>query len=112
MLWQSYSWHVRHNSSQQIAAIEKAEVVTSSVLLPLMQAAAATILVVLVSVLLLSIAPLVTVAAGVGLGLAYYAISRFGATAPHCLLARDWCGLRNPRARRSGGSQRNSRHHP
>ena len=77
MLLQPYSWHVRHNSSKQIASIEKVEVVTTAVLLPLMQALAATILVGVMAIVLLSIAPLATLGAGVALAAIYYALGAF-----------------------------------
>lgn len=80
MLLQPYSWHVRHNSSEQLAAIEKAELVADSVLVPLIQACAASILVLVVLLLLIQIAPLATIVAGVALGLAYYALGAFSRT--------------------------------
>jgi ABC-type multidrug transport system fused ATPase/permease subunit len=74
MLLQPYSWHLAHNSSEQLAAIGKVEVVASTVLLPLMQSIAATALIFVVVVALLQIAPIATLVAGVGLGAAYYAL--------------------------------------
>lgn len=77
MLLQPYSWHMDHNSSQQLATIEKVEIVTSAVLLPLMQAGAATILIAVVLVVLLQIAPLATIAAGISLAGVYYVLGAF-----------------------------------
>jgi ABC-type multidrug transport system fused ATPase/permease subunit len=77
-LLQPYSWHVGHNSSEQLATLEKVEIVTSAVVLPLVQAAAAATLIVVVAALLLQIAPLATVVAGIGLGLAYYGLALVG----------------------------------
>jgi ABC-type multidrug transport system fused ATPase/permease subunit len=77
MLLQPYPWHMAHNSSEQLATIEKVEIVTSAVLLPLIQALAATILVVVVLVVLLQIAPLVTLFAALLLGAVYYALGAF-----------------------------------
>ena len=74
MLIQPYSWHLSHNSSDQLATITKVELVATAVLLPLMQAVAAAILIVVVLVALLQIAPVATLLAGFGLGLAYYAL--------------------------------------
>ena len=51
MLFQPYSWHVRHNSSDQLAAIAKVEILVGAVLTSLIQASAASILVVVVLVL-------------------------------------------------------------
>jgi len=72
MLLQPYSWHVSHNSSQQLATIEKVEIVAGAVLLPLLQAGAATILTAVVLVVLLQIAPLATIVAAVSLAIVYY----------------------------------------
>lgn len=72
LLAQSYSWHVSHNSSVQLAAITKVELLTNAVLLSLIQAAAATLLVLVVITLLVQIAPLATIAAGAALGSCYY----------------------------------------
>jgi ABC-type multidrug transport system fused ATPase/permease subunit len=71
MLLQPYSWQVRHNSSDQLAAISKVELVTDAVLRSLMQASAASLLVLVVLVFLLQLAPLATIGAGVVLGGAY-----------------------------------------
>jgi ABC-type multidrug transport system fused ATPase/permease subunit len=72
MLLQPYSWHVRHNSSDQLAAIAKVEILGGAVLTSLIQASAASVLVVVVLALLLQIAPVATIAAGLALGAAYY----------------------------------------
>ncbi len=75
-LFQPFAWHVRHNSSEQLATIEKAECVTTGVLLPLAQASAASVLIAGVSIFLLQIAPLSTVIAGLALGAAYFTIAQ------------------------------------
>jgi len=77
MLLQPYAWHVRHNSSQQLATIEKAELVTAGVVLPLVQAIAAGLLVLVVLAVLLKIAPFATVIAALALGTAYYLLGAF-----------------------------------
>jgi ABC-type multidrug transport system fused ATPase/permease subunit len=77
MLLQPYAWQVRHNSSEQLATIEKAEVVTSGVVLPLVQAVASSLLIVVILAVLLKIAPLATVIAAIALGAAYYMLGAF-----------------------------------
>lgn len=75
MLLQPYTWHVRQNSSRQLAAIERVELLAGMVLMPLVQAIAATIIALLVLALLLRIAPGATLAAGVAVGIVYYAVA-------------------------------------
>ena len=75
MLLQPYSWHVRQHSSRQLAAIERVELLAGMILMPLVQAIAGTIIAVLVLALLLRIAPAATLAAGVAVGIVYYAIA-------------------------------------
>jgi len=77
MLMQPYSWHVRHHSSEQLATIEKAQLVTLAVVLPLVQTVAASILGLFVLAALVWIAPFLTVAALVTLGGIYFAIGVF-----------------------------------
>lgn len=77
ILLQPYSWHVRQNSSHQLAMLEKVEIVTGSVLMPLVHAAAASTIGILILALLVRIAPLPTLAAGLVIGLVYYFLSRF-----------------------------------
>ena len=74
---QPYSWHVRHHSSEQLATIEKAQLVTLAVVLPLVQTVAASILGLFVLAALVWIAPFLTVAALVTLGGIYFAIGVF-----------------------------------
>ena len=74
MLVQPYSWHLSHNSSEQLAAISKVEIVAAAVLLPLMQSLAAALLILVLLIALLQIAPGTTVIAGVALAAAYYAL--------------------------------------
>jgi ABC-type multidrug transport system fused ATPase/permease subunit len=77
ILFQPYSWHVAHNSSDQLATLEKVQLVTGLVLLPLVQGSAATVLVIIVTAVLLQIAPFATIAAGLGIAIAYVALARF-----------------------------------
>ncbi|MGN6156394.1 MAG: ABC transporter ATP-binding protein [Sphingomicrobium sp.] len=74
-LLQPFAWHAAHNSSEQLATIEKAEIVTTGVLLPLAQALAASILIAVVCFFLVQIAPFPTIVAGLGIGAAYYGLA-------------------------------------
>ncbi|QNM83404.1 ABC transporter ATP-binding protein/permease [Sphingomonas sabuli] len=74
ILFQPYIWHTGQNSSRQLAAIEKVQLVTGLILQPLLSAAAATVLIAAVLVVLLQLAPLATIAAGTVLGVAYWII--------------------------------------
>ena len=74
MMLQPYAWHVRHNSSEQLAAIEKAEQVTMGVVLPLVQTAAASILGIFVLAVLLKLAPAPTILAILVLGGIYFVL--------------------------------------
>ena len=76
-LFQPFTWHVGHNSSEQLAMLEKVEIVADLVLLPLIQALAAAILIAVVLALLLQIAPVATLAAGLSLGAAYWVLGAF-----------------------------------
>lgn len=75
MLLQPYSWHVRQNSSQQLAAVERVELVAGMVLMPLVHAIAGTAMAALILALLLRIAPGATIAAGLVVGTVYYAVA-------------------------------------
>ena len=77
MLLQPYSWHVRHNSSEQLAAIEKAELVAQAVVLPLVQAVAASVIGIVIVAVLVETAPVPTVVAILGLGAIYYLLGAF-----------------------------------
>ena len=76
-LFQPFTWHVGHNSSEQLAMIEKVEIVADLVLLPLVQALAAAILITVVLALLLQIAPVATLVAALSLGVAYWGLGAF-----------------------------------
>lgn len=77
MLLQPYSWHVRHNSSEQLAAIEKAELVAQAVVLPLVQAVAASVIGIVIVAVLVEMAPVPTVVAILGLGAIFYLLGAF-----------------------------------
>ena len=74
MLLQPYAWHVQHNSSEQLAAIEKAEQVTMGVVLPLVQTVAASILGILIVAVLLKLAAGPTMVAILLLGGIYFVL--------------------------------------
>jgi ABC-type multidrug transport system fused ATPase/permease subunit len=74
MLLQPYAWHVQHNSSEQLAAIEKAEQVTMGVVLPLVQTVAASVVGIFVLAVLLKLAPEATVVAIIILGGIYFGL--------------------------------------
>ncbi len=81
--FQPYSWQVRHNSSEQIAAIEKVEFITIGVVLPIIQAASALILIIGVVAILLAVAPVPTIVSGVALGIAYYLLASLARSKLH-----------------------------
>ena len=74
MLLQPYAWHVRHNSSEQLAAIEKVEQVSMGVVLPLVQAIGGSILGTLVIAVLLKLAPGPTLLAVIIFGAIYFVL--------------------------------------
>lgn len=74
-LLQPYSWHLQHNSSEQLAAIAKVEMVTYLILLQLMQAIAALLFTLFILALLLQVAPLPAAVAAIAVGVAYVAIA-------------------------------------
>lgn len=76
-LYQSYEWHVRHNSAEQVAAIAKVEVVTYGVLLQLMHAITAAFFIAFVGLLLTQLAPFPLAAAAAAIGGAYLAIGAY-----------------------------------
>src|SRR4051794_17408283 len=76
MLRQPYADYVRRNSSEALAAMEKARDVAGQVLQPLMQAAIATIMALFIAVFLFILSPVAALGAGLSLALVYFAISR------------------------------------
>ncbi len=75
-LQQPYAYHIGQNSSETLAAINKAQLTTSQVLLPLMQATSATVIAVFILAGLLFIDPLVAIGSGLGFMATYLAIMR------------------------------------
>ena len=76
MLRQPYADYVRRNSSEALAAMEKARDVAGQVLQPLMQAAIATIMALFIAIFLFILSPVAALGAGLSLALVYVAISR------------------------------------
>jgi ATP-binding cassette, subfamily B, bacterial PglK len=74
-LLQPYSWHLQHNTSEQLAVIARVEMVTYSILLQLMQAITASLFTLFILALLLQVAPLPAAVAAIAVGGAYVAIA-------------------------------------
>ncbi|RST85200.1 ABC transporter ATP-binding protein [Aquibium carbonis] len=75
-LHQPYSYHTGQNSSETLAAINKAQLVTGQILMPLMQAASASVIAVFILVGLLFIDPLVALGSGLGFSVIYLLVMR------------------------------------
>lgn len=73
-LHQPYSYHTGLNSSETLAAINKAQLVTTQLLLPLMQAASATVIAIFILAGLLFIDPAVALGSGLGFGGIYFLV--------------------------------------
>jgi ABC-type multidrug transport system fused ATPase/permease subunit len=76
VLHQPFSWHVARNSSEVIAVVQKAQIVTGSILMPLMYAVTAALIGVAIVAALLWIDPLTSLVAFAGFGLLYVGVSR------------------------------------
>lgn len=70
-LYEPYAFHIRRNSSEIIAAINKVQIVTNSVLMPLMQGGIALIIASFIGVGLIAIDPPVALVAGIGFSVIY-----------------------------------------
>ncbi len=70
-LHQPYAYHTAHNSSETLAVIGKAQVVSIQLLVPLMQAATSSVISICILSGLVLIDPLVAVASGLGFGTIY-----------------------------------------
>lgn len=77
VLHMPYSYHVARNTSEVIAAIQKVQLVTSGMLLPLMQAASAALIGIFIVATLIVINPVISLAAFGAFGLLYLAVSVF-----------------------------------
>ena len=76
MLRQPYAYHVQRNSSRLLATAEKLQILTSGVLLPLVQGATSAVVAGAIAFLLLLIDPVMALAAGGAIGLFYGGLSR------------------------------------
>lgn len=76
ILSQPYSFHIGQHSSRILASLEKTQILSSGVLLQLMQAAAALIIGLFIILALASIDPLTTAIAGLVLGGCYLLVTR------------------------------------
>ncbi|MFD2029635.1 hypothetical protein ACFSKM_03520 [Ancylobacter dichloromethanicus] len=75
-LAQDYIYHTRRNSSEILAAVNKAQQVTGELLVPLMQAVVSVVLAAFIIAGLMWIDPVVAVASGGGLAAIYLITSR------------------------------------
>lgn len=75
VLYQPYSYHVRQNTSNIIAAIEKVQLLVGLMLLPLMQAAGAVLIALFIVAALIVVDPLISTAAFASFGLLYVGVA-------------------------------------
>lgn len=75
-LHQPYAYHTSRNSSETLAAVNTAQLVTGQVLLPLMHAATAIVIASFILLGLLFIDPLVALGSGLGFGAIYLIVMR------------------------------------
>jgi ABC-type multidrug transport system fused ATPase/permease subunit len=76
-LHQPYAYHTEHNTSETLAAINKAQMLSTGLLVPLMQAASAAVIAIFILAGLLFVDPVVALASGLGFGLIYILVMRF-----------------------------------
>lgn len=79
ILFQPYSFHTRHNSSEVLASLEKVQVLVFSVLLQLMYAATAAIITVAIVAALISVDPITASIAALAFGALYLLVSGLAA---------------------------------
>ena len=75
-LHQPYSYHTGQNSSETLAAINKAQLVAGQILMPLTQAASASVIAVFILIGLLVIDPLIALGSGLGFAAVYLLVMR------------------------------------
>ncbi|MDN2578968.1 ABC transporter ATP-binding protein [Aquibium sp. ELW1220] len=75
-LHQPYTYHTGQNSSETLAAINKAQLVAGQILMPLMQATAASVIAVFILAGLLFIDPLIALGSGLGFAAIYLLVMR------------------------------------
>lgn len=74
-LHQPYEWHVQHRSSETLAAVDQVQQLLYSVILPLLQGLAATLLAAFILVALIVVDPLTALSAAAGVGALYASVS-------------------------------------
>jgi ABC-type multidrug transport system fused ATPase/permease subunit len=77
MLHQPYAFHIKRNSSETIAAVNKVREVTAGLLMPLVQAVLSSVVAAFIVMGLIVIDPLVALVSGTGFALIYLAVTRF-----------------------------------
>ena len=79
ILHQSYGFHIGQHSSRILASLEKVHILSSAVLLQLMQAATSSMIGLFIIIALAMIAPLATAISALVLGCSYLVVSRIAA---------------------------------
>jgi ABC-type multidrug transport system fused ATPase/permease subunit len=77
VLLQTYSYHISHNTSELISAIEKSHILVFNVLLPMMQAVIAVLMSVFIVAVLVYIDPFTAIVSLVSFGALYILVSFF-----------------------------------
>lgn len=75
-LHQPYSYHVKRNSSETIAGVNKVQIITNAMLMPLVQASVASVISLAIVVGLIAIDPGVAIMSGVGFALIYLIVTK------------------------------------
>lgn len=75
-IYQPYAYHTSHNSSEILASVNKAQIVTNEVLLPLMAGVSSAVIALFIVLGLVVIDPLVALAAGFGFCAIYMVVLR------------------------------------
>ncbi|MFA6031737.1 MAG: ABC transporter ATP-binding protein [Myxococcota bacterium] len=73
-LHQPYAYHTAHNSNETLAAISKAQMLTTGLLVPLMQAVSAAVIALFILVGLLFVDAFVALASGIGFAAIYFLV--------------------------------------
>lgn len=83
MLYQPYAFHMSRNSSEILGAVNKVQMVTNEVLLPVMQAVSSAVIALFIIVGLVLIDPVVALVAGIGFAAIYLVVMRVTRTTVH-----------------------------
>ena len=75
LLYKPYSYHIAHNSSEIVSAIQKVQNVVTNMLMPVIQGITATVIALFVLVGLMLVSPGVAFGAAVGFGLIYVCVA-------------------------------------